>query len=117
MLPETLRRWGATVHVVPAYQTVLPDSDTKLLRTYLRQGRVDMITFTSSSTVTHFVRLFEEENLLQLFNDCKIACIGPITGKTVTDIGLRPDVVAREFTIAGLGDAIVEYYRGLSSNP
>jgi uroporphyrinogen III methyltransferase/synthase len=117
VLPETLRRWGATVHVVPAYQTVLPDSDTKLLRTHLRQGQVDMITFTSSSTVAHFVRLFEEENLLQLFNDCKIACIGPITAKTVTDIGLRPDVVAREFTIAGLVDAIVEYYRGLSSNP
>ncbi len=117
VLPETLRRWGASVHVVPAYQTVLPDNDTKPLRTLLRQRQVDMITFTSSSTVSHFARFFEEENLLHLLNGCKIACIGPITAKTITDISLRPDVVARDFTIAGLVDAIVEYYRGLSSNP
>jgi uroporphyrinogen III methyltransferase / synthase len=116
VLPETLRRWGATVDVVSAYQTVLPDTDARPLRALLSGGQVDLITFTSSSTVSHFLRLFEKENLLQLLNGCKIACIGPITGNTVIASGLRPDVIAREFTTAGLVDAIIEYYKDLPTN-
>ena len=54
ILPETLRRWGARVDVVEAYQTVLPQVDVSALCRLLREGTIDVITFTSSSTATNF---------------------------------------------------------------
>ncbi|MBI3065944.1 MAG: uroporphyrinogen-III synthase, partial [Deltaproteobacteria bacterium] len=58
ILPETLRQWGAFVDVVDAYRTVMPTADVSRLRSLLQERKVDMVTFTSSSTVWNFVKLF-----------------------------------------------------------
>lgn len=118
VLPETLREWGAEVDVVEAYQAALPSVDTARLRGMFRENKIDMITFTSSSTVAHFMQLFSDENVSALIAGATIACIGPITSKTVEDMGLRVDVVSEEYTIPGLVRAIVAYYsRGNSRSP
>ena len=57
VLPETLRQWGAKVDVVEAYRTVAPAFDAAAIRQRLERGDVDMVTFTSSSTVSNFVQL------------------------------------------------------------
>jgi len=111
ILPETLRRWGGSVDVVPVYQTVVPKNDSAELGMLLRENKVDMITFTSSSTVSHFVRFFSNENLAELMGKTVIACIGPITGQTVVDYGLHADVVSEEYTVPGLVSAIIHYYQ------
>jgi uroporphyrinogen-III synthase len=64
---------------------------------------VDMITFTSSSTVRYFVEAMPSA----LAERVKIACIGPITAQTAVDLGLRVDIIAQEYTTRGLVDAIV----------
>lgn len=111
VLPETLRAWGASVDMVDAYQTVLPAGDELAdLRRLLRQGEVNLITFTSSSTVSHFARLFDDANLSTIVGEARIACIGPITARTVEELGGHVEIVANEFTIAGLIAAIVAYY-------
>jgi len=114
ILPETLRGWGATVDVVIAYRTALPNADVAPLAERLRQGKVDVITFTSSSTVKNFVRLFGGQNLAEVAFGCVIACIGPITARTVEEAGGRPDIIADEFTTAGLTRAIVAHFRAKS---
>ena len=111
ILPETLRQWGASVDVVEAYQTVLPQKHNVALNELLQQNQIDVITFTSSSTVVNFGRLFEREDLVQLLQGVVIGCIGPITAQTAIDSGLRVDIISSEFTIPGLVDAIVTYYR------
>jgi len=116
VLPETLRQWGGSVDIVAVYRTVVPKHDTAELSTMLRQNKVDMITFTSSSTVSHFVGLFRNENLAELMGKTVIACIGPITGQTVVDCGLQPDVVSEEYTVPGLVKAIIGYYQTSSQN-
>jgi uroporphyrinogen III methyltransferase/synthase len=115
VLPETLRAWGASVDIVEAYQTVLPAGDESAnVRRLLRQDEVDLITFTSSSTVSHFARLFDDAKLSAIVGKAGIACIGPITAKTVEELGGHAEIVASEFTIAGLVAAIVRYHTGKS---
>ena len=109
VLPETLLRWGAQVDVIESYCTVLPKSDTGKLQAALERGEIDMITFTSSSTVANFAQIFGGRSLTDVLGETPIACIGPITESTVRDLGGVAAVTAREFTIAGLVHAIVGY--------
>ena len=110
ILPQTLHQWGARVDVVEAYQTVLPQVEVSALCRLLRDGTIDMITFTSSSTATNFAVMLRDQDLPRLLSRAVIACIGPITRKTVEDLGMRPEIVSEEFTIPGLVSAMVDYF-------
>lgn len=110
VLIRTLRDWGAEVDIVEAYRTVAPAADPAPMRARLLSGEIDMVTFTSSSTVKNFSTIFGAGDLPQLLARTAVACIGPITQQTAEDIGMRVDVVAAEYTIAGLADAIVQYF-------
>ena len=111
VLPEELKKMGAEVDVVPAYQTIKPDHDTVQIIEMLEQGAIDMVTFTSSSTVDNFVEMFnaESENLKQWMTGVTVACIGPITAKTARKKGFSTDLVPSEYTIEAFTDSIVEY--------
>lgn len=113
ILPEILRGAGARVTVAPVYKNVLPEGRKEDLREELESGTVDMITFTSSSTVRNFLSMLEpkdEQELTDLLKDVKIAAIGPITAKTVTDNGLTVDLQPESYTISDMVDAVVNYY-------
>ena len=112
VLPETLRNWGASVDVVEAYRTIAPTGDFSAVRLLLRQGKVDLISFTSSSTVSNFSQLFDGAKLSEILGNTVVACIGPITAKTVEELGGHADIVADEFTVGGLIQAMVIYYSG-----
>ncbi len=116
VLPETLRAWGAEVDVVEAYRTVVPTTDAATIKTLLRGRKVDVITFTSSSTVINFARLFEGRAFSEIVSGCAVACIGEITKKTVEDLGGRTEIVAAESTIDGLIRAILEYFAAESGD-
>lgn len=105
VLPEQLRKMGAIVDVVPAYQTVLPDTPVETLAKRLEAGNIDVITFTSSSTVKNFLELTGEK-LLPAIKKVKIVCIGPITAKTARDAGLTVEIIPDQYTVSSLVDAI-----------
>lgn len=105
VLPEKLREMEVAVEVVPAYQTVVADTDGQALARKLQAGKIDMVTFTSSSTVTNLLSLLGE-GAVDLINQVKVACIGPITATTCQQHGITPDVIAEEYTIKGLVEAI-----------
>jgi uroporphyrinogen III methyltransferase/synthase len=109
VLPETLRRWGAQVDVIETYRAVMPKTDTAQLRDALQRCEIAMVTFTSSSTAANFARLFDGRSLSEVLGETPIACIGPITENTVLELGGVAAVSAREFTIAGLVRAMVDY--------
>lgn len=115
ILPETLRGAGAQVTIAPVYQNVPPEGRGEALRGELEEGAVDMITFTSSSTVRNFLTMVDAEDaqeLKSLLEGVKIAAIGPITAKTVTDNGLQVDLQPEEYTIDAMVDEIVNYFTG-----
>jgi uroporphyrinogen III methyltransferase/synthase len=111
VLPKALAARGAQVDVVEAYRTILPSVDLApdICRLF-EQGAIDVVTFTSSSTVTNFVMLIGEADLAQLLRHTVVACIGPITAETARSYGLTPTIVAHEYTVPALARAIVEYF-------
>ncbi|MBE3587220.1 MAG: uroporphyrinogen-III C-methyltransferase [Thermoanaerobacteraceae bacterium] len=107
-LAEGLRDLGAVVEEVVAYRTVPAGGNARLIRELLAEGRIQVVTFTSSSTVRNFVQLLQEPHLPRLLEKTMVACIGPITARTAREMGLPVHVQAREYTIAGLVQAILE---------
>jgi len=110
VIPKELTDAGATVDVVEAYETVVPEESRGKLRDVLENAaqRPTAITFTSSSTARNFLELLGNENT-KLLNGITLASIGPVTTATLEEIGLRADVEAEEYTILGLAQALAEY--------
>jgi uroporphyrinogen III methyltransferase/synthase len=109
VLPRALAARGAQVEVVDAYRTVLPASTLEPdIRLRLEQSAIDVVTFTSPSTVTNFALLSGEADLLRLLREVVVACIGPITAEAAVSYGLTPTIVPREYTIPALVRAIVD---------
>ena len=109
VLPEELSKQGIDVTVVPAYKTETGDADKYLVTKMLSDGELDMVTFTSSSTVKNIVKMLGDQ-AVDLLKNAKIAAIGPITAETCRQQGLQVDVQAEEYTIAGLIKAIKEAF-------
>jgi uroporphyrinogen-III synthase len=112
VIPNELRKAGAHVVVVEAYETAVPPSSRARLRTVLKnlRKRPDVVTFTSSSTVKNFVHLLggtRKERRKQLA-EVRMASIGPVTSATLRELGLPVDIAAKEFTIPGLVTAILQ---------
>ena len=113
VLPQGLREIGAIVNVVPVYDTVLDDSNADELVGTLESRMLDALTFTSSSTVTNFIKAIgspDREELDRLTSGCLIAAIGPITAQTLRDSGLEPQIVAAEYSIPGLVAELTSHF-------
>jgi len=111
VIPQELRRAGAMVEVVEAYETVLPKASSAKLSAAMRsaQHRPDVITFTSSSTARNFAALLgglSRAQARQQFAAVKFASIGPVTSATLRDLKLPVDVEANPYTIPALVKAI-----------
>jgi len=113
VLPEQLRQAGAQVDVVHAYQTIRPDHDTGRLKELLMRGSIDMVTFTSSSTVSNFVKMFRADGnrLQEWMQNVAVACIGPITARTAQENGFTVSLVPLEYTIESLAEGIILFFR------
>ncbi len=105
-LPSLLAKRGAEVHILPVYQAVCPaEAGPALMKLFTAEG-VDVVTFTSSSTVVNFVRAFPEDKLPAVLGDAMVACMGPVTADTARKLGLNVEIIAREYTTRGLAAAI-----------
>ena len=110
VIPRELRKAGAHVEVVEAYETVVPVRSRRRLQAALKNPnkRPNVVTFTSSSTVKNFVDLLGPRLKSVLVTGVQTASIGPVTSATLRELGLPVDIAAREFTIPGLVAAIVD---------
>jgi uroporphyrinogen III methyltransferase/synthase len=105
-LPELLRQCGAKVEEVVAYRTVIPeDLSADRLKSVLNQG-IDVVTFTSPSTVRNLAQIVGANELQVLLKGVKVACIGPVTAEATKKLGIHADIVARTHTIDDLVEAI-----------
>ncbi|MGH7319286.1 MAG: uroporphyrinogen-III synthase, partial [Candidatus Rokuibacteriota bacterium] len=110
LLPRELEALGARVTVVPAYRTVMVTEGADAVVRLLEARRVDVVTFTSSSTVRGFMTLLGPADVRRLLAGVVLAVIGPITAATVAEYGLPVHVVPREYTIAALASAIAAHF-------
>lgn len=111
LLPEAIKGWGAHVNEVFIYKAVAEKRVSKDMFEEIIDGNIDFVTFTSSSTVDNFVNIVGKDNALRINKKTKIACIGPITAQTAEKAGFTIDVMAKDYTIEGLIDAIINYVK------
>lgn len=109
ILPEGLTRMGAIVEVVPCYRTVADEAGVANVKAALERG-VDVITFTSGSTVKNFLGLLKGIDLASALRGVKMVYIGPIAANTGTRLGLDVSAVANPHTVQGLVGAIKGLY-------
>jgi uroporphyrinogen III methyltransferase / synthase len=112
LLPRGLEKMGAGVRVIAAYRARLREEKVNIPG-FL--AGFDLVTFTSSSCVEGFFKAFSKKQIFSPRNNFKIASIGPVTSQTCRKYGLKPAIEAKEFTLAGLNQAIVKYYHKKSS--
>ena len=111
VIPEALRDLGAVVDEVAVYTTEIeaPQNLDQVLGE-LRDGKIDVVTFTSSSTVENFVKLAGESAAAGLSGKTLVASIGPVTAETAEKLGLKTDIMPVDYTIEGLAAAIRDHF-------
>ena len=113
-LPEGLRERGAHVDDVPLYDTVkVASENADEIEADLLNGSVNLVTFTSSSTVTNFLEMFPTQVPTVLLKRVQVAVIGPETQKTAIEYGVPVNVIAKKATIESLVEAIIAAYQSL----
>ncbi len=113
MLADELRRLGGEVNDVVAYRTVAVEPEREhepdIFRLLLDK-QVDVVTFTSASTVRNFCRLYGADAVADLLRSVTIACIGPVTAEAAQQSGIRTSIMPSEYTMPALVRAIVEHF-------
>jgi len=120
VIPRELRKAGAKVDVIEAYETIVPKSSQRRLRAAIAsKQKPHAITFTSSSTVRNFVGLLGLRSARAALKKASpsrgvhSASIGPVTSATLREFGLPVDIEAKRFDIPGLVAAIVAYKKNI----
>ncbi|AIW83086.1 MULTISPECIES: uroporphyrinogen-III synthase [Bacillus] len=107
VIPVKLREMGVSLEELIVYGTKENVMKKQELIVALEVGKVDIITFTSPSTVDSFVRLLEGTNWREWTKKCTIACIGPITEKEA-NLYFPHVIVPKEYTVEALLQCICE---------
>lgn len=109
-LPNAIQKAGGIVHEIALYRTETVKVDQSSLAIFDQD--IDWITFTSPSTVHHFVEILLNHQLdpFRLKGNPKIVCIGPITTQAAKTEGYSVELIAQEYTTAGLVQALLNYY-------
>jgi uroporphyrinogen III methyltransferase / synthase len=109
VIPEELTRMGAEVMAPVTYVNHTPDGIPEESLRALEEGRVNCVTFTSSSTVQNLARILGENRFLHLMQNVKVASIGPVTSKTCRELGLEVHMEPTEYTLDALAAELVAY--------
>ncbi len=109
VIPAGLEKMGARVDVVTVYRTISSGRRPEELDSLIKEGKVDVITFTSPSTVTCFQEIMGRDYVLP--PRVKIAAIGPVTAAAVHKAGLKVDILQETYTIEGLVAGMQDFFR------
>ena len=104
---DFLRQKGAFVKDIQIYKVEIKDTEEEkeLFSEFVRYNP-DYILFTSSLTFKTFLGLARkfgmQENIFDVLEHAKIAAIGDLTAETITEAGMKVDLVAGKSTFEGV---------------
>ncbi|MBI5789409.1 MAG: uroporphyrinogen-III synthase [Candidatus Schekmanbacteria bacterium] len=111
VLPEGLVRLGVEVDVAPVYKTRHVTEIPPEAQTAFQEGKVDILTFTSSATVHNFVLLVGKERFQALAKAAVVAAIGPITATTLQEYGINTYIQPETYTIPDMAATIIDFFK------
>jgi uroporphyrinogen-III synthase len=102
---------GAGVHCDEwiVYETILPEESIEKLKNVIEERSVDILTFTSSSTVHHFMQVIDTYSLQSAVLNLPAACIGPLTRKTAEKYGLHVKICPNTYTVDEMVSEMIQY--------
>lgn len=109
VIRDHIRNFGCICDEVILYKNEMPQESEEKLHQLLLTEEVQLVTFTSSSTVQHFMRIVNRYQLYEKINKLTFACIGPIAKKTAEECGLSVAICAEVYTMEGLLQAIIHF--------
>ena len=109
VLPEGLKKLGASVDVVTTYQTINSGRKKEELAALIYDNKVNVVTFTSSSTVTNFMEIMGHDFKLPV--KINVACIGPVTAAAAKKAGFKVDISQDEYTMEGLVQSLINHIK------
>lgn len=110
VLPVELSRLGGEVDDIAVYQTVEATTNREALVEHLTSGKIDVVMFTSPSTIHHFVTLVGQDQLSRYLQNVAIACIGSVTATTAREYQFHNLIQPQVYTAAALVEAIAQAF-------
>ncbi|MCM3704461.1 MULTISPECIES: uroporphyrinogen-III synthase [Cytobacillus] len=108
-IAASLSEKGARVDEIIVYKTVFPRKSINLLKDQLSGKGLDILPFTSPSTVDHFMEAVKELGFLTAVKDSVVGCIGPVTKERAEAYGLQVHAVPEEYTVHSMLKSIIRY--------
>ncbi|MEH7074851.1 uroporphyrinogen-III synthase [Neobacillus drentensis] len=108
-ISSSLTKLGAQVDEVVIYETYMPEESRDRLAAMLAENKLDILTFTSPSTVDHLMEIVNEHGLHEQLKKCLIGCIGPVTEKKLRAWGLTVHASPKEFTVKEMIKSTIAY--------
>jgi uroporphyrinogen III methyltransferase/synthase len=112
LIADGLRSAGGLVDSIEAYRTVRPPVDVAALRQDLEAGSLAALTFTSPSSVRHFVDLLDDA-AFRAVADCIVAAVGTTTAGALRERGIEPDVIPKQPDSRQLVEALAAHVQAL----
>lgn len=111
-LPKGLEELGAIIKTVPVYNVSLPrKSVIEESLKQLKESKPDVYVFTSPSTFENFLTIMKIDNPANYFKSVDVAAIGPTTKSVIESRKVKVSIMPSEYTIKGLANKMIEYYR------
>ena len=108
-IATALTEVGAVVDEVVIYETYMPEESRLQMARMLGGNQLDILTFTSPSTVDHLMDVVKEYGLEKQLRNCVIGCIGPVTEKKLHDYGLAVHASPEEYTVKAMIKSTIAY--------
>lgn len=108
-IAAALSEAGAQVDEVVIYETYLPEESRLKLSQILANGDIDILTFTSPSTVDHLMGVVKDYNLYEQLSNCIICCIGPVTERKLHEYGLMVHASPKEYTVKEMVNCLINF--------
>lgn len=110
-IAQYFEKKGHVVDEVVMYETFFPEKSKEKLIELLKTKSVDVLPFTSPSTIDHFMGVVQECNFYEQVKDCIIAAIGPVSKKRCEALGMKVDVMPKIYTSEEMLKAVAEYMK------
>lgn len=108
-ISSSLIKNGAHVDEIVIYETYMPEESREKLAKMLAEDELDILLFTSPSTVDHFMSVVTEYKLDSHLERCVVGCIGPVTEKKLKMYGFSVHASPNEYTVKEMIQSTIEF--------
>lgn len=108
-IAAALRKKEILVTELIVYETYMPEDSKVMLKDHLMAAQLDILLFTSPSTIDHFMDVVLKNELKENVGTCMIGCIGPVTKARAEAYGLYVHVMPERYTVKDLLNGILIY--------